>query len=119
MGGGMTPAVSAAGASYWPLATCPFLEPPPSLGGGAHRPLIPSCPPAPCLAYPCPHTPFLSPGMLCQQRPPPPGGGGSWGLKQLRQVFLSNLLPEVCCCQHLCQCYGTIDTRVTIIVTAL
>ena len=45
------------GRAYWPLATCPcpFLAPSPSAGGGAHRPLIPSRPPSPCLAYP--HSP--------------------------------------------------------------
>ena len=44
--------LSAAGGAYWRLATCPFLEPFPSIGGGAHRPLTPLCPPSPCLAYP-------------------------------------------------------------------
>ena len=45
-GGGMTPGGIAAAAD-WPLATnpCLFLEP--SAGGGAHRPLSPSCRPPP------------------------------------------------------------------------
>ena len=47
-----------AGGAYWPLATypCLFFEPSPSAGGGAHRPLTPSCPPSPSLAYPHPPT---------------------------------------------------------------
>ena len=57
--------LSEAGA-HWPLATspCPFVEPSPSAGGRAHRPL------SPCLAYPLPpHTPFLSVGRWCQRSP--------------------------------------------------
>ena len=44
--------------AYWPLATypCLFFEPSPSASGGAHRPLTPSCPPSPSLAYPHPPT---------------------------------------------------------------
>ena len=34
------------------VSSAPFLEPPPSAGGGAHRPLTPQRPPSPCLAYP-------------------------------------------------------------------
>ena len=33
-------------------AHCPSLEPAPSAGGGAYRPLTASCPPSPCLASP-------------------------------------------------------------------
>ena len=46
--------LSAAGGGYWPLATyrCPSLEPCPSAGSGAHRPLTTLCPRSPSLAYP-------------------------------------------------------------------
>ena len=39
---------------YWPLATypCPFPDPFPSVGGGAHRPLTTLSPSSPGLAYP-------------------------------------------------------------------
>ena len=58
-GGGGTPSscgirpfvlLSAASGAYRPLATyrCPSLEPSPSAGGGAPRPLTPLCPPTPC-----------------------------------------------------------------------
>ena len=93
--------LSAAGGAHWPLAKypCPFLDPLASAGGRAHRPLTPSCPPSPSLAYPHVPTPppFLSLGGLCQRSPrtaPVPllrvgsarrrarggGGGGSSGL---------------------------------------
>ena len=41
--------LSAAAGAHWPLATCPCpsLEPSPSAGGGAHRPLTAECPPSP------------------------------------------------------------------------
>ena len=50
--------LSAAGGAYWPLVIypCPSLEPFPSVGGGAHRPLGPQCPASPCLACPYLHT---------------------------------------------------------------
>ena len=39
-------------AKYWPFATYqgPFLEPFPSISGGAHLLLTTLCPPSPCLA---------------------------------------------------------------------
>ena len=59
---GMTPGCVAVSGRR--LLPCPSLDPSPSVGGGAHRPLTPSCPPSPCLA-----TPFLSLGRLCQRSP--------------------------------------------------
>ena len=63
----------AAGGADWPLATypCPFLQPSPSGGGGAHRPLTPACPPSPS-AWPIPtspHTPFHSLGRRVPTEP--------------------------------------------------
>ena len=61
-GGGMRPA---------PISPhpCPFLEPHPSIGSGAYRPLTTLCPSSPCpLSFP-PYSPFLSLGRLCQPSP--------------------------------------------------
>ena len=91
--------LSAAGGAYWPLTTdpCTFLEPSPSVGGGAPRPLTPSCPPSAC-PYPLP-----MPGLPIPPSTPPsppsvsdantapgpflfhcpvsgPHGGGHWAL---------------------------------------
>ena len=64
--------MSAAGGAY--LASrypCPSLEPSPSGRGGAHRPLTPSCPPSPGLAYPhLPYTPLPIPPEGVPTQPP-------------------------------------------------
>ena len=64
--------LSAAGGAYWPLAThrCPFLEPFPSAGCGAHRPLTNLCPPSPRLAYPDPPPYPSSPLVGCANGAP-------------------------------------------------
>ena len=95
--------LSEAGGAHGPLATspCPSLEPSPSVGGGAHRPLTPSCPPSPCLACPYPRTlpPFPSGG--CATGALVGGGGvlwvgGAWGpsvSQRRRNVLLPRPAP--------------------------
>ena len=57
---------------YWPLATnpCPFLEPFPSIGGGAHQPLNTVCPSFPCLPHPYLPTHPSFPLVGCANRAP-------------------------------------------------
>ena len=60
--------LSAAGGAYWPLTTypCPSLEPSPSVGGGARRPVTTSC-----LVWPILSSPLTLPfpwGWACAQR---------------------------------------------------
>ena len=53
-----------------PLPLVPSLAPSPSAGGGAHRPLTPSCPPpSPSALSSPPHTPFPSLGRSRQRSP--------------------------------------------------
>ena len=74
--------LSEVGSAYWPRATspCPFLEPPPSAGGGAHQPLTPECLCSPGLAHPD--------SPLCQRSPRKRPGGGVW-----HKASVSDCLP--------------------------
>ena len=73
-GGGMPPGCVAVCSWRRLLAShhllCPSLEPFPSVGGGAHRPLTTMCPPSPCLAYPYLPTPPSSPLGGCANGAP-------------------------------------------------